>query len=66
MLLKKQVRGGVLLYALFMAGIFTLLLHVYLERVVASSRQNQAQMISSQSRHGRDDHGLGGQGSRCF
>ena len=42
MLLKKQVRGGVLLYALFMAGIFTLLLHVYLERVVASSRQNQA------------------------
>lgn len=33
-----------------MAGIFTLLLHVYLERVVASSRQNQAQMISSQSR----------------
>ena len=50
MLLKKQVRGGVLLYALFMAGIFTLLLHVYLERVVASSRQNQAQMISSQSR----------------
>ena len=39
MLLKKQVRGGVLLYALFMAGIFTLLLHVYLERVVASSRQ---------------------------
>ena len=29
MLLKKQVRGGVLLYALFMAGIFTLLLHVY-------------------------------------
>ena len=48
MLLKKQVRGGVLLYALFMAGIFTLLLHVYLERVVA--RQNQAQMISSQSR----------------
>ena len=50
MLLKKQVRGGVLLYALFMAGIFTLLLHVYLERVVASSRQNQAQMTSSQSR----------------
>jgi len=49
MLLKKQVRGGVLLYALFMAGIFTLL-HVYLERVVASSRQNQAQMTSSQSR----------------
>ena len=50
MLLKKQVRGGVLLYALFMAGIFILLLHVYLERVVASSRQNQAQMTSSQSR----------------
>ena len=45
MLLKKQVRGGVLLYALFMAGIFTLLLHVYLERVVASSRQNQAQAV---------------------
>ena len=67
MLLKKQVRGGVLLYALFMAGIFTLLLQVYLERVVASSRQNQAQM-SGQSKpsHGRDDHGLGGQGSRCF
>ncbi|MBS6097739.1 MAG: competence protein ComG, partial [Streptococcus vestibularis] len=50
MLLKKQVRGGVLLYALFMAGIFTLLLHVYLERVVASSRQNQAQIVTSQSR----------------
>ena len=50
MLLKKQVRGGVLLYALFMAGIFTLLLQVYLERVVASSRQNQAQIVASQSR----------------
>ncbi|EHE91980.1 ComG operon protein 6 [Streptococcus thermophilus CNCM I-1630] len=48
--LKKQVRGGVLLYALFMAGIFTLLLQVYLERVVASSRQNQAQIVASQSR----------------
>ena len=54
MLLKKQVRGGVLLYALFMAGIFILLLQVYLERVVASS--------SGQSKpsHGRDDYGLGG------
>ena len=50
MLLKKQVRGGVLLYALFMAGIFTLLLQVYMERVVASSRQNQAQIVASQSR----------------
>ena len=50
MLLKKQVRGGVLLYALFMAGIFTLLLQVYLERVVASSRQNKAQIVASQSR----------------
>ena len=50
MLLKKQVRGGVLLYALFYGWHFTLLLHVYLERVVASSRQNQAQMTSSQSR----------------
>ena len=50
MLLKKQVRGGVLLYALFMAGIFILLLQVYLERVVASSRQNQAQIVASQSR----------------
>ena len=50
MLLKKQVSGGVLLYALFMAGIFTLLLQVNLERVVASSRQNQAQIVASQSR----------------
>ena len=50
MLLKKQVRGGVLLYALFMAGIFILLLQVYLERVVASSRQNQAQIEACQSR----------------
>ena len=33
MLLKKQVRGGVLLYALFMAGIFTLLLQVYLDKI---------------------------------
>ena len=39
MLLKKQVRGGVLLYALFMAGIFTLLLHVYLERVDRTKRK---------------------------
>ena len=46
----KQDNQYVLLYALFMAGIFTLLLQVYLERVVASSRQNQAQIVASQSR----------------
>ena len=50
MLLKKQVRGGVLLYALFMAGIFTLHLHDNKERVVARSRQKQEQMLSRQSR----------------
>lgn len=50
MLLKKQVRGGVLLYALFMAAIFSLLLQVYLERMVASQRQNLAQVQASQSR----------------
>ena len=50
MLLKKNLRGGILLYALFMAAIFTLLLQVYLERVVASQRQNQAQIQSSQAR----------------
>ena len=37
MLLKKQVRGGVLLYALFMAGIFTLLSETYACAVVAAT-----------------------------
>ena len=50
MLLKKRLRGGILLYALFMAAIFTLLLQVYLERVLASQRQNQVQIQASQSR----------------
>lgn len=50
MRLNKEVRGGILLYALFMAGIFSLLLHVYLERLVANQRQNLAQIQASQSR----------------
>lgn len=50
MLLNQRVRGGILLYALFMAAIFSLLLQVYLERMVASQRQNLAQVQASQSR----------------
>ncbi|MGT2907964.1 competence type IV pilus minor pilin ComGG [Streptococcus dentiloxodontae] len=49
MLLKKRLRGGILLYAILMAGLFSLLLQVYLDRSVAMERQSQAQLQASQS-----------------
>lgn len=48
-LLKKEVKAGILLYALLMAAIFALLLQFYLGRVVASERQRQAQIKSAQA-----------------
>lgn len=48
-LLRRQVKAGILLYALLMAAIFALLLQFYLGRVVASERQHQAQIKSSQA-----------------
>lgn len=49
MLLKNRL-GEAFFSTLFYGWHFTLLLQVYLERVVASSRQNQAQIVASQSR----------------
>lgn len=49
MLLKKKVKGGVLLYALLMSAIFVLLLQFYLGRVLAVQRQNQAQTLSARA-----------------
>lgn len=48
-LLKRRVRAGILLYALLMAGIFSLLLQFYLNRVVSMERQHQAQRFASQA-----------------
>lgn len=48
-LLRRQVKAGILLYALLMAAIFALLLQFYLGRVVASERQHQAQIKSAQA-----------------
>lgn len=48
-LLRRQVKAGILLYALLMAAIFALLLQFYLGRVVASERQHQAQIKSDQA-----------------
>ncbi len=42
MLFMKKIKAGVLLYALFMSAIFSLFLQFYLNRVVATERQNQA------------------------
>ncbi|EHI75423.1 competence protein ComGG [Streptococcus criceti] len=49
MILQKRLRAGVLIYALLMAAIFVLLLQFYLDRVVASQRQNQALANNSQA-----------------
>lgn len=48
-LLKRQVKAGILIYALLMAAIFALLLQFYLGRVVAMERQHQAQLSASQA-----------------
>ena len=48
-LLMRQVRAGILLYAMLMAAIFALLLQFYLGRVVASERQHQAQLKHAQA-----------------
>ncbi|WP_455679453.1 competence type IV pilus minor pilin ComGG [Streptococcus sp.] len=47
--MRRQVKAGILLYALLMAAIFALLLQFYLGRVVASERQHQAQLKSAQA-----------------
>ena len=44
MLWQKKVRGGVLLYALLMAAIFSLLLQFYLHRQVANHQIFQASL----------------------
>lgn len=49
MLLRKRLRAGILLYALLMAAIFSLFLQFYLDRVIASQRQSQAQLRASQA-----------------
>ncbi len=48
-LLMRQVRAGILLYAMLMAAIFALLLQFYLGRMVASERQHQAQLKYAQA-----------------
>ncbi|CDO19093.1 Uncharacterized protein BN963_SGAL_02301 [Streptococcus gallolyticus] len=48
-LLKRQVKAGILIYALLMAAIFALLLQFYLGRVVAMERQHQAQLSASRA-----------------
>lgn len=48
-LLKRQVKAGILIYALLMAAIFALLLQFYLGRVVAMERQHQVQLSASQA-----------------
>lgn len=58
MLLRTRLKGGILLYALLMAAVFSLFLQFYLNRMVASQRQSHALLSSSkagfmaeQSRH---------------
>lgn len=49
-LLKRQVKAGILIYALLMAAIFCLAFcNFYLGRVVAMERQHQAQLSASQA-----------------
>lgn len=47
--LMKKVKAGVLLYALLMAAIFSLLLQFYLNRVLATERQNQSQLSAGKA-----------------
>ncbi len=49
MLLKKEVKAGILLYALLMLAIFSLLLQFYLRRQSASTYNLIAQEKSSQA-----------------
>lgn len=49
MLLKKKVKGGVLLYALLMLAIFSLLLQFYLNRQAAHHTNLLAQREASQA-----------------
>lgn len=49
MLLNRKIKGGILIYALFISAIFALLLQFYLERVVAMKHQQLAQISSSQA-----------------
>lgn len=49
MLLKKKVKGGILLYALLMSAVFALVLQFYLGRVVAMERQQSAQLLSTKA-----------------
>lgn len=49
MLFKKRVKGGVLLYSLLMAGVFTLLLQFYLARVSSQAVIYQARLQQQQA-----------------
>lgn len=49
MLLKKRVKGGVLIYALLMSAVFTLLLQFYLSRLVAAQEQIVAMEASNKA-----------------
>lgn len=49
MLLRKKVKAGVLLYSLLMASIFTLVLQVYLFRVVEIHRIHQENCYANQA-----------------
>lgn len=65
MLLRKKVKAGVLLYSLLMASIFTLVLQVYLFRVVETHRIHQENIYANQAylmanlvvKNARDDSG---------
>lgn len=49
MLLRKKVKAGVLLYSLLMSSIFTLVLQVYLFRVVETHRIHQENIYANQA-----------------
>lgn len=49
MLLKRQVKAGVLLYALLMTAILSLVLTFYTHRLKAAYQLQRAQALSSQS-----------------
>lgn len=47
--LKRPIRAGILLYALLMAALFTLILQLYLFRVVSTHRIHQKHQLANQS-----------------
>lgn len=49
MILKKTVKGGILLYAILMTSIFLLLVQVYLKQMEAYKSEFQAQRLHAQA-----------------